>query len=191
MKDEIITICIPTTPERYERMKVLLKSIHENTNGIRYRILIYPNVDGGWVLAVHNALSGLSDDTLVALVGSDIEVEQDWLKILVESFWRLFPDGDGVVEPFNQFHGGSLCQHPLAKVGTIKKYLDRDFVHNFSDNWFTLLAQRDNRLAYVPEAKIKHHHWINKEAEFDETYKTIMATYDKDHETFIRKLNNN
>lgn len=185
MNDEMIYIVIPTTPERHERLKELLQSIHENTEGMKYRILIYPNWDGGWVPAVHNALEGING--YVVLLGSDIVVKKDWLKNLWEAFIKAFPNKDGAVQPYDEINNGALCQHPLAHSDTIKKYLDKDFIHNFSDNWMTEMLLAEGKYLYVPEAEIEHKHFINKKAQPDETYKKVFASFNRDKAVYMEK----
>lgn len=184
----MIYICIPTTPERNERTKQLVQSIHENTQNVEHCVVVFENKLGGWVPAVHKMLEGING--YVVLLGSDVIVHKDWLKNLSEAFFKAFPNGDGVAEPFNELQGDKLCQHPMAHSETIKKYLDKRFTHWYSDNLFTLLAQRDGKLIYVPDAKIEHKHFVNGKAEMDETYKTIFnpVTVEKDRLTFIELI---
>lgn len=186
----MITICVPSTPERHGRLEQLLKSISEHTQDIQHRVLVYENNDGGWVPAVYNLLDGISG--YVILLGSDVIVQAGWLSTLYNTFITKFPNGDGVAEPFNEIHGGNLCQHPFAKVETIKKYLYAGYTHQYSDQEFTDRAELDNKLIYVPEAKIQHNHFVNGKAEMDETYKTVFnrQTVQKDQELYnIRKHN--
>lgn len=187
----MITICIPTTPERNGRLMELLQSIHENTKDIQYRVLFYPNEDGGWVKAVHNMLAGING--YVVLLGSDVIVEDHWLRILWDAFIEAFPNGDGAAEPYNEMHGKGLCQHPLAHSNTIKEYLHQGYIHNFSDNEMTERLQKDGKLIYVPEAKIQHNHVMNKKALMDETYKKVLdpKSYTQDRELFFKRKYNN
>jgi GT2 family glycosyltransferase len=191
MNNPIITICIPTTDERNSRLRELLQSIHDHTKNMRYRVLYYPNADGGWVKAVHNALEGI--DGYVVLLGSDVIVEQDWLKNLWNVFIKAFPNGDGAAEPFNENHGSTLCNHPLAHSRTIKEYLHKGYIHNYSDNEFTDRLRAINKLIYVPEAKIQHNHVMNKKAQMDETYKIVLnpENFARDRELYsTRKAKN-
>jgi GT2 family glycosyltransferase len=167
----MIYICIPTTPERRSRTEGLVKSIQENTS-IPCVVCVYENNDGGWVPAVYNMLENI--DGIVWLLGSDTIVEKGAVETLYNRFIETFPEQDGVCEPFNEMHEDRLSQHPFAHTRTIRKYLDKRFVHWYSDNWFTIQAKRDNKFLYVPEAKIQHNHFTNGKAEIDETYKTIF-----------------
>lgn len=185
MNDEIITICIPTTHERNERLNELLQSIHENTQDMDYRILIYPNSLGGWVPAVHKALEDV--DGYVVLLGSDVVVKKDWLKNLWEAFIKQFPNRDGAAQPYDEIHQGGLCQHPLAHADTIRQYLDKDFIHNFSDNWMTEMLTSEGKYLYVPNAIIEHKHFVNKKAKKDKTYEKVFESYAKDQAVYFRK----
>lgn len=168
----MIHIVIPTTIDRRKRTMELIDSIHRNTTGIEYDIIAFENNLGGWVPAVYEALKDI--DGFVWLLGSDCIVEKDALKILWDRFIDRFPEKDGVVEPYNELHGNTLCQHPLAHRDTILKYLDKRFVHWYSDTWFTIQANRDNKLMYVPEARIQHNHFTNGKAEKDATYEIVF-----------------
>lgn len=181
----MITVIIPTTPERRIKALECARLVMEKS-GIEHRVLIFENELGGWVPAVHAALEGI--DGFVSLIGTDIEVEQDWLKNLWHAFNSYFPDGDGIAEPFNEIHGPNLCQHPLARADTIRKYLHKGYTHNFSDNEFTMRAARDKKLIYVPNARVKHNHWVNHRAPMDETYKVIMSSYKKDEQLFNQRM---
>lgn len=180
----MIYICIPTTPERRHRTEQLVKSIQENSQDVPHTICIYENNDGGWVPAVYNMLESING--LVWLLGSDTIVEKDALKTLYNAYTATFPLQDGICEPFNELQGDTLCQHPFGHTETIKKYLDKRFVHWYSDNLFTIRAKKDGKLLYVPEAKIQHNHFVNGKAEVDETYKTIFNkdTVEKDRLLF-------
>lgn len=174
MQNEKITIIIPTTPDRRPRLLELLDSIEKNTADMSYVVAPYENELGGWVPAVHAAISGMGDDEFVVLLGSDVVVQQGWLSTLWRAFCERFPDRDGAAQPFDEINHGRLCQHPLAKVSTIRKYLDPRFIHNYSDNWMTECLVRDGKYLYVPEAKIEHRHFINGKAKRDKTYDAVF-----------------
>lgn len=175
----MINIVIPTTPERVDRCNELIKSIQENTHDVEYRIIVFPNNLGGWVPAVLRAIEDLHPCIPVWLLGSDCIVENNAVKILYD---KWLEDDTKILEPFNELHGGALCQHPFTQPGNIEKYLDSRFTHWFSDNWFDDQARRDGKLVYVPEAKIEHRHFINGKAPRDKTYETIFnpGTIEKD-----------
>jgi len=177
----MITVVIPTTPDRRERLAELLASIYEYTKDVKYRIIIYENLDGGWVPAILNAMQGISG--LVWLLGSDTVLKNNAIKILNDRY------EDGLVlAPYNELQGESLCQHPFADSDIIRKYLHKDFVHWYSDNLFTELAKRDGKLVYVPEAEIEHKHFVNGKAQMDDTYKLVFdpEQIDRDRETYNR-----
>lgn len=181
-KLEHITIVIPNTEERRNRADTLLQSIKENTNYPNYSVKVFYNELGGWVPAVHEAIKDI--DGYVVLLGSDVVVKKNWLTTLVARFFEKFPNGDGAVQPFDEINNGALCQHPLAHTDTIRKYLDKRFIHNFSDNWMTEMLKKEDKYLYVPESKIEHRHWVNNKAEKDTTYETVMSTYEQDKETY-------
>jgi len=181
----MITVIIPTTPERRANALDCARLVMARS-GIPCRVTIFENTLGGWVPAVLAAIEDI--DGYVALIGTDVEVEQDWLRILSDAFFKGFPNGDGIAEPFNELHGPTLCQHPLAHAKTIRKYLHRGYLHNFSDNEMTIRALRDHKLIFVPAARIKHHHWTNRRAPMDQTYQVAMASHEQDKLLFQRRL---
>lgn len=189
---EPIYICIPTTPDRRARLQELLTSIQLHTKDIIHRVVIYENEDGGWVPAVHNLLEKYAIDGYVVLLGSDVVVQDGWLSTLWARFIKAFPDGSGAAQPFDEIHGGQLCQHPLAHSDTIKKYLHRGYTHNFSDNEMTDRLLKDGKYLYVPEAKIEHKHFVNGKAPKDATYEVVFnkETYAKDQQLYITRKQN-
>lgn len=186
----MIYICIPTTPVRRERLKELIASIYEHTTDIQHTIVIYENNDGGWVKAVDNMLKGING--YVVLLGSDVVVKEKWLSTLWERFIKVFPNGDGAAQPYDEINNGRLCQHPLAHSDTIKKYLHLGYIHNFSDNDMTEQLLRDGKYLYVPESRIEHKHVVNKKAPMDETYEVIFnkESIEKDKNLFLERRKN-
>ena len=188
MNQDKLFIIIPTTPERRERVKETLQSIEDNSKNVNYEVIVYENEDGGWVPAVHNALdkNNIKDDDLVWLLGSDCVLEEGCTQILLDTFQRNFPDGEGIVEPWDVFGDGRLSQHPLTKAKYIRKYLDKRFTHWYSDNWFTEQALDDHKLVFANLARIDHKHFLNGKADKDKTYEKIFDqnTIKKDKELY-------
>lgn len=182
----MIYICVPTTEERREQTDRLVASIREHTKDVQHSIVLYENQDGGWVPAVHNVLSSI--DGFVVLLGSDCLVTERWLSTLWERFCKVFPNKDGVAQPFDEINQGRLCQHPLGHSKVIKEYLHPGYIHNFSDNEMTDRLLEDGKYLYVPESKVEHLHWVNKKAPMDETYKQIMSTYERDKQLYQNRL---
>jgi GT2 family glycosyltransferase len=157
---------------------------------MKYRVLIYPNWDGGWVPAVHNMLEGI--DGFVVLLGSDVVVQKDWLKNLWEGFVAGFPLKNGLAQPFDEINNGKLCQHPLGHSDTIKKYLYKGYTHWYSDNEMTDRAIADDKYVYVPASKIEHKHFINHKAPVDDTYRLVFnrETVEKDKKLYFERKQN-
>lgn len=185
----MLYICIPTTEDRRDRTDELVNSIRKNTT-IEHTIVMYENWDGGWVPAVYKMLEGIND--YVLLLGSDTIVGPHCIDILWREFWKYFPDGDGVAHPYNELHGGNLCQHPLAHSDTIRKYLYRGYTHSYSDNEFSERASADGKLIYVPSAKLEHNHFINNKAKRDKTYDKIFdtETIERDRQLYQKRKAN-
>lgn len=183
----MITVLIPTTPDRRTRLQECLTAIWENTTDIEYRVVIFEN-EIGWTKAIHKALEGI--DGYVVVIGSDVIVKTGWLRTLNNKFFEAFPEGDGVASPYDEFHNGKLITHPFAHSKTLLKYISTEYFHCFSDNELTDRAIADGKYIYVPEAKIDHRHVLNHKADIDDTYRKIyQETINKDQETYIRRKN--
>ncbi len=184
----MIFILIPTTKERRPRLKELIDSIHENTQGIDYSIVTFEN-HIGWVRAHRSMLNRING--YCVLLADDLIVKENWLQNLWNSFVDAFPAGDGIAEPFNEIHGPNLSQHPLGRSDTILKYLHKGYIHNYSDNEFTDRARADGKLIYVPTAIIEHKHWTNGKAQRDETYLSQLKSLEHDKELYESRKRNN
>ena len=77
----IITIIIPTTKERRSRIDKCLTALKDNA-GVPIRIVIYENEDGGWVGAVHNAISDIGG--IVYIMNDDMIIHPNCIKTLLE-----------------------------------------------------------------------------------------------------------
>lgn len=180
----MISICIPHTPDRRERLQETIDSIHENVT-VPHVICTYENDYEGWAKAVDNMLSTVRGTALV--IGSDVIVERGCVEELIKAY--AWSDTAGVVEPYNELHNGKLCQHPFGDSQLIRRYLHTGYKHCFADNEMTERLKAANKYLYVPEAKIEHRHFVNGKAKMDKGYAFSLGSkdYDADRELFTKR----
>lgn len=182
-----ITILIPTTPERRERLQQTIQSIREHTTQ-PYRLMIYENNYEGYVKAIHTLLEGV--DGLVWCLNDDVILKNDALKILSDKFEELYPQHNGLLQPRDGIQEGNVCTLPFCHSKIMQRFTHKGYHHNFADQEFTLIMKANNLYTYVPEAVVEHKHWINGKAEQDKTYTDSQTRFEKDKELFTNRLNN-
>ena len=184
----MINIVIPTTPERKERLKECIESIHKNS-GTEYNIHTYTSEGEGWVKAVHKALRGI--EGLTVIVGDDMTFDKDWLKILEEEYWKEFPENDGLAQPYDEIHRGLVAVCPMADAENLRKYIHKGYTHNYSDRELTDIFQNKGKYLYVPESIVNHNHYVLGKAENDKTYESNKETYVEDRILYRQRINDN
>lgn len=178
----MIYILIPHTPDRRERLRETIDSIHANTDGIDYCIVTFENDYGGWARSLLNMMDGIHG--LAIILESDTVVEEGWLRVLLDNYKQGF-----ILEPYNELHNGTLCQHPFGHTDLLKKYLNPDYFHSFADNEFHDRAVADGVYRYVPESRIEHRHYVNGKAPNDASYQRIYSpeVFEKDRELYQQR----
>lgn len=176
-------VIIPTTRERRPRLQKAIDSLREST--ITFNLLIRESNEGGWVKAVLNSIASLNEEEIVFIINDDMEVEPDCIEILLNNYKE-----DYLLQPEDGIQHGKMATTPFAKVKTIKKYLYPGYHHNFSDQEMYDRAMLDNKFIYIPEAKLKHHHFTIGEAEIDETYRSTQATMLEDRDLYMKRKGN-
>lgn len=177
----MITIVIPTTKERRERLQLTVEAIRNNSN-YPHRILIYENEDGGWVKAALNAIDGISGP--ICFMSDDMIPQKDWLKLLMDKYDNNF------VYPDDGINNGSVATVQLCDADYFRKYMFPEYHHNFGDTELTEIARIQGKLIYVPESKIIHNHWT-KGANRDNTYLTQVPYFEHDKNLFNSRKSNN
>lgn len=185
--DSKITILIPTTPERRERLAKCIDSIREHTTQ-PYRLMIYENNGEGYVKAIHTLLEGVQG--IVWCLNDDVVLKNDALKILTETFNKEFPKHNGLLQPRDGIQEGNVCTLPFCHSEIMKKLTHKGYHHNFADQEFTIRMSVAGLYRYVPEAVVEHMHWINGKAEKDETYTKSQELFEKDQTLFNNRLQN-
>ena len=183
----IVTILIPTTPERRERLQKTIASIQEHTTQ-PYRLMTYENNYEGYVAAIHVLLQGL--DTLVWCLNDDVILKNDALKILTERFLSLYPAMNGLCQPADGIQVDNVATLPFCHSKVMEKLTFKGYHHNFADAEFTAVMRELKLFTYVPEALVEHEHWINKKAEKDMTYGYSANKFDQDQKLFDIRLAN-
>lgn len=180
----MVTICIPTTPERRERLKTCIDYIQSNAD-IDYSILVYENQLGGWVPAVRAMLKPLKEDELVFVIGDDCWVTPRSLSKLLDAYNTAFPDKDGLAQPNDQAWHGNIASYPLATAGYLLKYTYSGYIHAHADEELACVAKKRNKYIYVPEVIVNHRHYQKcPEVVYDETYKLQENTWQGDKRLF-------
>ena len=169
-------ILIPYTKDRRARLEVCIKAIQENTEGMPYSLVLYENDYIGFPNAILNMIEGING--YVVMYASDLVAQKDWLKILWQEYEKI--GRKGAIEPENILHKGTLCQHPLLHTDLVRKFFHREYFHSFCDNEMHERFVAEGLYTYCPDAKIEHHHVVNRKAEMDEGYKVVLDPKRKD-----------
>lgn len=181
-----VVVCIPTTPERRHRLATCMESINTHA-GYPCIIMTHENEYEGFVVAIHRILDRLADDTLVWVIGDDVTMhEPDTMKRLVDAYERLYPEGDGVVNPDDGIQCGALITAPLTTAKVMREGTSRDFFHYYADNLFTDTIRRLGKYTYLPDVKITHSHHCNGMAPKDHTYTITEGKMLQDYHTYQR-----
>jgi len=182
-----VTILIPTTPERRERLQQTIESIREHTT-LPYKLTIYENNYEGYVKAIHTLLDGV--DGLVWCLNDDVILKNDAVKILCDKFIELYPKYNGLLQPKDGIQEGNVATLPFCHSKIMKTLTHEGYHHNFADQEFTMRMNAAGLYTYVPEAVVEHNHWINGKAEQDRTYSDSQILFQKDQELFANRLQN-
>ena len=188
METDRVTILIPTTPERKERLARCMESVKKHIT-VPYDIKVYENNYEGYVAAIHKLLEGVNG--LVWCLNDDIVLENDALSILKRHFLERFPNRDGLVQPKDGIQEGNVATLPFCDAEVMRKYTHKGYFHNFADQEFTMIMKSLNKFLFVPEAIVTHEHWINVKAEKDFTYSNSQSYFEKDKEIFVNRAHNN
>lgn len=180
----MISICIPHTPDRRDRLQDTIDSIRENVS-VPHTIVTYENNYIGWAQAVDDMLSCVRGTAFV--IGSDVLIEKGCVETLAKAY--AASDTAAVVEPYNELQNGKLCQHPFGDSQLIRRYLHTGYKHCFADNELTERLVKDNKYLYVPEARIDHRHFVNGKAPMDKGYEFSLGEkdYTTDRELFTKR----
>jgi len=186
--DSKVTILIPTTQERRDRLAKCIDSIRTHTT-MPYRLMIYENNGEGYVKAIHTLLEGVQG--LVWCLNDDVVLKNDALKILFDKFDELYPKWNGLLQPKDGIQEGNVCTLPFCHSSIMKRLTFKGYHHNFADQEFTIIMKASELYNYVPEAEVEHMHWINGKADKDKTYTDSQILFTKDQELFNKRLQNN
>jgi hypothetical protein len=180
----MIYVCIPTTPERTEKLARAIASIHKST--IPHTICTYTSQGEGSVKGILKLLEGIHG--LVAWLDDDCEVTPDYLELLYNGLVKAFPDFSGVAYGYDEFHKDKLVARPLCHSSIIKKYLYSGYYAWFADTEFDYRLRQENRIVWVPEAKTIHHHYLKDPKLMDKTYQGIQNHSNADKALFYQRM---
>lgn len=185
----MIKVCIPTVPERKEKLRKCLDAIKKNTEE-DLSWFIYTNNAGGWVKACHEMLEKLSDEKMVIILGDDALVQKGWMTALLAAVEKHGEDKFYCVNDgkFKQ----SIAVFPCARVSYLRRYLYRGYGHYAADTELTAIAKAQGNFVYVPDSVILHEHPIYgsdglQVPEMDDVYKTSWNKWKKVDESLFKQ----
>lgn len=180
----MITVILPSTPERVDRRRECLLSLTMNA-GMPFNLHMYISEKEGWVKSVHKALRGI--EGLCVIIGDDMVFGKDWLKILYESYMKQFPEMDGLAQPYDEIHRGKLAVCPCAPAHLLREMIYKGYKHNFSDTELTVRMQSKNKYLYVPESIVEHKHYLLGKSKKDNTYSFSQKFYERDKKIYEKR----
>ncbi len=132
---------------------------------------------------------------IVVLISDDMIPQiEGWDNILRQAMTKYYPDTDGCLWFFDGYQD-RICT--LVIMG--KKYFDRtgylyhpDYNSLFCDNEQTLVAQKLNKMTYIPLCIFKHEHFANNASvKRDNLYNKNEGFYRIDEQVFLKREANN
>ena len=180
-----ITILIPTTPERRERLSTCVKALYENSDH-PFTLMTYEN-NIGWVGAVLHMLSLLNATDIVCIINDDCIPQKGWLKTMVEEYFSAFSDGIGLAQPNDGIMNGSVATLPMGQVGYLEKNICSEYKSYYADTELTENAVRDGKYIYVDTAVIEHHHWSVSKGFHDATYASQEVNLQHDMDLYSKR----
>ena len=181
-----VVVCIPTTPERRDRLAVCMESINTYA-GYPCIIMTHENEYEGFIVAIHRILDRLADDTLIWVIGDDVTMhEPDTMKRMVEAYDKMYPDHDGVVNPNDGIQRGALITAPLTTAKIMRDGTSKEFFHSYADNLFTDRMKCLGKYTYLPDIHVTHNHHCNGLAKKDHTYAIASEHLQRDYDIYQR-----
>lgn len=181
----MIKVCIPTTPERRQRLLDCVRAVQENSN-YPHELVVFENLLGGWVGAVRGMIKDLGEDPVV-VIGDDTIPQSDWLKILVSAYAERFPNNDGLAQPDDGSHKGRIASYPMATPQFLLRWIYSGYKHNYADKELKNVAQSRGLYLWVPESKVVHRHYEVHPELYDSTYALQQKTRSGDQALYSQR----
>lgn len=182
----MITILIPTTSERKERLAKCVEAINRSVCSVPIIIVSFEN-NIGWVAAVHEMIKGLDDSDLVFVLGDDAIVAPDCLQILWNSYHSSSVGNTELFQPDDGFHNAELATFPFCTVHILRKYLYKGYHHLWADNELTMIMKSMRVYIAVKDAKVDHQHFLKDRKLIDKTYADSQSWNEKDRSLFMQR----
>lgn len=176
----MISIIVPTTPERRERLNICLDAIRNSS--IESRIIIYENNGGGYINAVLKAIEGITG--IVFVINDDMILDKYCLENLLKEY------DNNLVYPDDGINNGTLATTYMCDAEYVRKYLHTGYKHHYCDTELTDVARIQGKLKYVPEAKLEHRHWTTGSPK-DAVYERNGIHIDQDRDLYFNRKANN
>lgn len=183
----MITILLPSTPERVDRRAIALESIKRNVCDQEIKIDLEISSGEGAIAPFMRMLK--RNEGLVLLMSDDMTLAPDCIQKLYDQYVQNFPDRDGVVNPSDGVN--RLITAPLGDSKTFLKYSYPAYTHLFWDDDMTAQLRRDGKLLQTTDARITHHHFQrDPSVPLDNTYAFTQSHTERDRQTFLRRQAN-
>lgn len=185
-QEQVIYVCIPTTPERRGRLLECLHAIH--LNKFPHVVCIYESKGEGSVKGLLTILKDI--DGIVAWLDDDCLISENYLETLYKTLHEKFPALDGAVFGFDQFHGDQLCVRPVCHSKLLKKYVHDGYYNWYTDTEFDICLRSQNKLFCSKEVSTNHVHYLNNPDKMDQTYRDTQSHREEDEKTYKERFKN-
>ena len=184
-KQNIYIICSPTDTQ----------TVSEAT---RLGLNIILNHAGTYVAGINQGYKSTTEPYLL-FGADDIEFTPNWDKKLLKYFDNLAIGIVGSLDDWTVSQTGLHGSHPLVKRAYVQEFsgtfdepntpYSTKYIHYMADIETEQVAMMRNAWVQA-KTEIKHHHWVNKQAEMDETYKRGLVNLERDKKTYDQRRKN-
>jgi len=185
----MISVLIPSTPERKDRLAFAVESIQKNICNQPIEIITEISTGEGANKPLLRMFEKVND--LVFLLNDDVILMPHCIQELYNNYVSTFPDKDGICVPNDGVHNCKLATFPFGHVDTFKKYWCKDYIHLYADSDITEVMKRRNRYSEVPTAKLIHKHFLFEKELMDDTYGFSQKFSGHDQLIFRDRLEHN
>jgi hypothetical protein len=148
----MITVLIPSTPERTNNLKRAIESIKGSI--FDYPIYIKTEISSGEGATKPLIRLLKSTEGLVLGFSDDVTIDPHCIRLLYESYLEKFPNQDGLCCINNPEHRNLFGCYFFGQSKTLLDAMYPGYVHNFQDKEITEKMKARDKLHFV--AKMKH-----------------------------------
>lgn len=209
-----IAILIPTY-RRHQKLAALAANIHANTVTAHtiYFIVEHddhatrdtvreinetwiPNIGGDWINGINTGYRH-TDEPFILCAADDLDFGLGWDTELLKVMDDPTVGVSGPIDSWPISQTGFHTSHPFIRRAYIEQYsgvedeknvvLSTAYHHYMADIELEQVAIKRGTWRACPTSIVEHVHWVNEQAEHDETYKGSEARKDDDTETYQRR----